>query len=708
MRVSRWLQGLPNGIEKGAILKKKTDFPQFDSSMNALEGSSESGLDVRSGFVGDKLLKEFFEQIPLGVTVEDYSDVKRIVDQLRNEGVDNLNRHLNENPDLVTELVMSVELLDANSSMLNMYRVDSYQDYVDLEENFKHWKDSGWIEYYIQEITGLAEKGQYFGDISDLAVDGTPIEVRCISQVLGEHEKDWSQVITTHEDVTERKRSRDALRENEAMLASIINNLPTEIAIKDLDGRYKLLNPQFAKRFDVDNANLLGKTIKDLDSVTSEYAEKITEQDKRILETREIISAENQYLRPDGRLGTELVIKFPILDFEGAVTGTGTIATDITDRKRAEEELLVRDTWLDAIFENAPIEIVFKDVEGRIIAISRSVANILGHDRDEFIGRTSADFLPGDIADIYMAADRDVIDSGELRQQEIIEEIGETKRYSLSAKFPVRDQAGMITGICSMTTDITELKQANEARQLALAEAQQANRAKSEFLATMSHELRTPLNAIKGFSEMFIGQFFGALGSPKYEEYAHDIRDSSEHLIDLVNDVLDLSAVEAGKQFLTKENLNVHDIIMDLSPIIATASDRKRITFSVDVSTDSAALHADRRAMKQILINVLSNAVKFTPAGGRVTLKVTVSNGHQVFEVSDTGEGIAADKLPSLTDPFVRAESDPHKTHEGTGLGLAIVKSLVDLHGGELTIESEVGKGTTLTVMIPSQGTVIN
>ena len=169
----------------------------------------------------------------------------------------------------------------------------------------------------------------------------------------------------------------------------------------------------------------------------------------------------------------------------------------------------------------------------------------------------------------------------------------------------------------------------------------------------------------------------------------------------MVNDILDLSAIEAGVQPLAKESLMVHGVVADCSPIIVEAAKGKNIDYSVEVPDDLPPLHADRRALRQILINLLSNAVKFTPEGGRIRLAATSSKGRLAIEVNDTGIGISAKDLPSLTDPFKRAGSDPYISQEGTGLGLAIVKALVELHGGDLLIESEPGLGTTVTVSLP-------
>ncbi len=268
---------------------------------------------------------------------------------------------------------------------------------------------------------------------------------------------------------------------------------------------------------------------------------------------------------------------------------------------------------------------------------------------------------------------------------------------------PIFDDEGNFAGYRGIGTDLTRQMEAEEALRLALTDAEEANQAKSDFLATMSHELRTPLNAIIGFSEMIKGQFFGALGSTKYEEYADDIRTSSEHLLALVNDILDLSVIEAGQQILNFEELEVADVAADCSPIIESSARKKEIDYRVDIPAGIPAVRADRRSLKQILFNVLSNAVKFTPQGGEIAFRISATSTDHVFEIQDNGIGVRAEKLPSLTEPFVRTESDPLVAQEGTGLGLAIVKSLVDLHAGRLTIKSSLGEGTCVTIKIPRQ-----
>ncbi|MBT7943680.1 MAG: HAMP domain-containing histidine kinase, partial [Alphaproteobacteria bacterium] len=220
-------------------------------------------------------------------------------------------------------------------------------------------------------------------------------------------------------------------------------------------------------------------------------------------------------------------------------------------------------------------------------------------------------------------------------------------------------------------------------------------------LATMSHEFRTPLNAILGFADILSNQYLGPIGKSKYLEYATDIQDSGNYLLELVNDLLDLSTIEAGKQNLQKEPVSIEELIEDCSHIISEQAKLKNITFSANYSTWLPSIFGDPRSLKQILLNLFSNAVKFTPEGGDVTVSVLSENDEVILTVVDTGIGIDPEKIPLLTDPFVKAHEDPYLSNQGTGLGLTITKSLINLHDGTLDIASELGQGTTVTVMLP-------
>ena len=231
--------------------------------------------------------------------------------------------------------------------------------------------------------------------------------------------------------------------------------------------------------------------------------------------------------------------------------------------------------------------------------------------------------------------------------------------------------------------------------------AEEANRSKSEFLANMSHELRTPLNAVIGFSEIMSQEMFGPLGAPKYGEYASDIRKSGQFLLDVINDILDMSKIEAGRVDLEPSDVDLRSVMDDVLRLVATRAAEGKINLKLD-QTELAHLQADRRALKQVFINLVSNAIKFTPEGGSVTIKVRPSDDAISVQIIDTGIGIPQRDIQKLGRPFEQVENQFTKSKGGSGLGLAISKSLVDLHGGSLKITSKVGQGTTVSVILPT------
>ena len=230
--------------------------------------------------------------------------------------------------------------------------------------------------------------------------------------------------------------------------------------------------------------------------------------------------------------------------------------------------------------------------------------------------------------------------------------------------------------------------------------AEAASRSKSEFLANMSHELRTPLNAIIGFSEVMEQQIFGPIGSEKYNDYAKDIHRSGQYLLDVISDILDMSKIEAGRIDLEIKPINLTAVIDDVLRIIAPRAAEGQVSL-VRRLPKSLTAQADQRAIKQVLINLLANAVKFTPEGGRVTITLTEKSQDVAIQISDTGIGIPRRDMPKLGRPFEQVENQFTKTKSGSGLGLAISKSLVELHHGQVLIDSTEGKGTTVTVRLP-------
>jgi two-component system, cell cycle sensor histidine kinase PleC len=230
--------------------------------------------------------------------------------------------------------------------------------------------------------------------------------------------------------------------------------------------------------------------------------------------------------------------------------------------------------------------------------------------------------------------------------------------------------------------------------------AEEANQTKSKFLANMSHELRTPLNAIIGFSEIMEAQMFGPLGAEKYGEYSRDIKESGQYLLDVINDILDMSKIEAGGIRLTIEDVDLDPVLADCMRVVSGRASEKRLKLKSEIAP-AIHLNADRRALKQIALNLLSNAVKFTPEGGAVTVRGHERGGTVTIAIQDTGIGIPKTALHKLGRPFEQVESQLTKRHQGSGLGLAIAKSLVEIHGGAMRIFSTLGSGTTVMVRLP-------
>ena len=251
----------------------------------------------------------------------------------------------------------------------------------------------------------------------------------------------------------------------------------------------------------------------------------------------------------------------------------------------------------------------------------------------------------------------------------------------------------------SLATERAEF--AREEALVAKEAAEKANRMKSMFLATMSHELRTPLNAVIGFSQLMEEETFGPLGSPRYREYTGLVQKAGRHLLDLINDILDMSKIEAGKFELHRERIDVRVLVNECSMLMRERAKQGGVALQEEVPAEPLHVDADRRAVKQILLNLLSNAIKFTPEGGRVVTRAVPLGRTISVSVADTGVGIPADQLYRLGNPFVQLRNSAGSTHEGTGLGLALVRSLAELHGGQLRIESVEGRGTTVTVEIP-------
>jgi len=416
-----------------------------DLQIARLESSCPSASDL-----DNDLFQTLFEQFPLGITVEDYSGAKAIIDGLHHEGIEDLHTHLLDHPDILNDMVMSVHVTAANENMIRMFQLSSFEEFAELDQNYEHWKDTCWADYYIGEFMALlAGQRFYTDDYSDILKDGTPIELRCVTALPKGYEDSWARVITSHEDITA---------------------------------------------------------------------------------TRE--------------------------------------------------------------------------------------------------------------------AERALIQS--------------------------------------------------------LEDAQAGNRTKSKFLANMSHELRTPLNAIIGFSGIMSSEMHGAHVTPEYCDYANCIEESGEHLLQLVNDLLDLSKIEADKMKVDPQEIDVPAVVQACIEASEAQAKTSGVDLNAQIADDISTFHADNRHIRQVLLNLISNAVKFSSQNSKITIDVRINKNHDVeFSVADTGIGIAIEDIPKVLKPFGQVSDSMTRSHDGAGLGLPIARSLTELNGGHFGISSTVGQGTTVTLRFP-------
>jgi PAS domain S-box-containing protein len=359
------------------------------------------------------------------------------------------------------------------------------------------------------------------------------------------------------------------------------------------------------------------------------------------------------------------------------------------------------------IYENAVEGIFQTSPDGRMLSANPALARIYGYGSPAEV----LESLQNVSRDLYIDADRRrefvrlMEEQNSVRgfESRIMRKDGKVIWIAENAR-AVRDAAGRLLYYEGNVEDISERKQAEELLRIAKEQADLASRAKSEFLANMSHELRTPLNAIIGFSEIIKDQLFGAAGRPEYVEYARDIFDSGKLLLDLINDILDMAKIEAGKKELQDTVIDVGRAALSSLRLVRARADSGGISLSTDLPADLPFVRAEELALKQILTNLLTNAVKFTPEGGSVRLSAGIdADGCLVLAVADTGIGIAAKDMAKAMAPFGQIDSSLSSKTQGTGLGLPLVQALVSLHGGTLQLDSVPGQGTTAYVRLPAE-----
>ena len=380
----------------------------------------------------------------------------------------------------------------------------------------------------------------------------------------------------------------------------------------------------------------------------------------------------------------------------------------IEEERRHQDELRHSHELLLRVIDAVPVRVSATDRNGRFVFANECFARAMGRPVQAIIGNTLAELQPGEETDAAMELDRCLI-AGETKPTAFeldVTDPGGEQMVLLTNKAVLDDDVGRPMLVVTVSLDITDRKNAELAVLAAKEVAELANHSKTEFLANMSHELRTPLNAIIGFSQLMADEVLGPLGNTKYTGYARDICNSAEHLLGIINDILDVSKLEAGKFELEEEMIEITQITRNLLHFVADRASALEVTIDTDIEPDLPRLRADARKVKQILLNLVTNALKFSQPGSRVTLRARTHNGAIIIEVIDRGIGMDEAEITTAITRFGQVASTWNRKHAGTGLGLPLAIGLVELHDGKLEIRSRKGEGTTVTVTFPAERSV--
>lgn len=512
-------------------------------------------------------------------------------------------------------------------------------------------------------------------------------------------------------DISDRKQIETELEAQRTYLQQIIEIVPSALFVKDTEGRFLLANQAAAAIHGYAVEEMIGKTILEITGDRSLH--KQYQASNQVVmhsgQTKTIIEEEIVDLTGQRRWYQTLIR--PFVDRDGQVQGIIGASVDVSDRKQIELELEAQRAYLGQVLDVAPCYLFVKDLEGRYLLVNQMAATLHHSPIAEIIGKTIADLTPA-LTEEYAAIDREVITSGKTKiiPEETIQTATGEQRWFQTLISPFTDTNGQVQGVVGASIDITELRQTREA-------AEAANRAKSEFLANMSHELRTPLNAILGFTQLMSQD---ADITPTQQDYLDIINSSGEHLLQLINDVLSIAKIEAGQSTLSETSFDLFDLLDNLESLLRLRAESKGLRLTCDrAPTVPQFIIADAGKLRQVLINLVGNAIKFTETGN-VTVRVGVRDqGLGVretadpqpltpnpqslllrFEIEDTGIGIPEREFDRIFEPFVQADASGQ---QGTGLGLAICRRFAQQMGGTIQVSSTIAQGSLFMVELPCQ-----
>ena len=505
-----------------------------------------------------------------------------------------------------------------------------------------------------------------------------------------------------------RKAAEQATEESRALIESTFAAMGDAVFVIDPQSRTIIsCNASMERMFGYSEDEVLGRTT-ELLYVNSDDYQALREEAARNLDIGGEFRGEYELRRKDGRIFPCEIATNEISDERGARVGLVSIVRDISERRTGEQALRDSEARFSGIVTIAPDAIIAIDNQQHISLFNQSAVDAFGYAEEEILGQHVETLIPTRFrhdhdAQVREFANSDVASRSMSSRNEIVGLRKDNSEFPAEASLS-KLRLGDETIMTVMLHDITERKRAEAAVVLAKEQAEIADRAKSEFLANMSHELRTPLNAILGFAQMIRDLTFGDRALKRYISYARDIHDSGEHLLNIINDILDLSKIEAGKTELDEQWHAVGELVEDSLRLVEVRAQKAGLELHFVNHVEDRRLLADGRMIRQMLLNLLTNAVKFTRAGGRVTVTASCgADGGLELTVADSGIGIDKQDLDKALSQFGQVDSALNRRFQGTGLGLPLVSSLAELHGGRLELQSEPSVGTTATIWLPAE-----
>ncbi len=685
----------------------------------------------------ERRYRELFDQAPVGIRVDDWSHIRRRAERLFVAQGGRLADHLIANRGAMRELCGEMRIVEANEGCLRIYGADGLealrkQFIAELSDDMLG-ELARTLEQLIQGASSVSR-----GETAETLRYGGRIYTRGTVLIPNEYQRDWARVILTVEDVTEIRRTREAMESNERRYRELFDQSPVAIWVEDWSRVHERLEElgedalgqiestpglleELYDAIELVDINEMGWRQRHAPGRAEMIAwSRLPMPETERLTAMRLISGllrgerrielpDTRQVRLDGTSFVERAVTFVPPEFARDWRRVLHVRDDVTAEHEALRNLDESRSMMSLAQRMTSHGHFVYDTElDRIIDASETIGKIFGIETSQFLTDQASTFA------FIHPEDRERVTEHLMRTAEDFSPVdiefrvlwpnGEVRHLHEQSEFMVDEQGQRINRRIGAIHDVTEERRTAEELRRARDDAERASRAKTEFLATISHELRTPLNAIIGFSEVILEGMFGPLENPRYTEYVRDINESGRHLLELINDILDLAKAEAGRLQLNEDIVNLKTVIEQSTKLFRERADRSGITLVAVTPRGLPRLRADTRKLRQVLLNLISNAVKFTTEHGRIEVRGEVrEDGGVDIVVADTGIGMSADDMARAFEVFGQVDSALNRRYEGTGLGLPLSRAVMQLHGGDLIMESELGQGTRVIARFPAQ-----